>query len=172
MNKLLAAAALVAAEIGAPLPEAPVPVVVPAPRVRAVAATPRAEAPVQSGYASGTGWLSGSAHLWCNEAPGGNGGWMSGSVHLRGDLSVNGPDGTRGTVPVSGFVHLTGSCRDGSGFVSGSAYFDGSGPLYKDGRRAGVARLSGSVFVHQHANGFVWINQYASLSGRFDADPN
>ena len=75
----------------------------------------------------------------------------------------------RGTVPVNGWVHLSGSCQNGGGFANGSASLNGWGTLYgRDGRRAGSVRLDGTVFVNQHVSGqHVFINQYANLSGWF-----
>lgn len=170
MTNILATAALIASQIGAPLPaDAPV-VVVPV----AVARQTAPSAPIaQSSYVSASGYLSGSAYMSCN-APQNSSGWMSGTVNLTAQMQVTGPDGARGTVPVSGYAFLSGSCQNGAGFVSGSASVRGVGTMYgRDGRRAGTVSLDGSVFVHQYVSGFAWINQYATLSGYFSADrPN
>jgi hypothetical protein len=168
MTNIMAAAALIASQIGAPLPVSAPAVVVPV-AVAKEAAPVRAAA--SSGYVSATGFLSGNGYLQCS-APRGGSGWMSGSVNLTAQMPVNGPDGAYGTVPVSGYVYLTGSCQNGSGFVSGSASVNGYGTLYtREGKRAGTVQLNGSVFVSQYASGFVWINQYATVSGYFSADP-
>ena len=56
--------------------------------------------------------------------------------------------------------------------MSGSASVSGYGTLYaRDGRRAGTVSMNGSVFVNQYVTQFVWINQYATVSGYFTADP-
>lgn len=168
MNNIMAAAALIASQIGAPLAVETPAVVVP---VAAAKATPLPHAAASSRYVSASGTLSGSSYLTCSAPPNGSG-WMNGSVNLTANMSVSGPNGLHGYVPVSGYVFLSGSCQNGSGFVSGSASVNGHGILYsRDGRRAGTVALNGSVFVSQFASEFVWINQYATVSGYFTADP-
>ena len=167
MTNIMAAAALIASQIGAPLPqgvpavEAPVAISAPA------LAAPAANVSVISSYVSASGNLSGNGYLHCS-APQNGSGWMSGSINLSAQMLVNGPDGARGTIPVSGYAYLTGSCQNGAGFVSGSVSVTGYGTLYsREGNRAGTVSLNGSVFVSQYASGFVWINQYATVSGYF-----
>jgi len=168
MTNIMAAAALIASQIGAPLPAGAPAVAVP---VAVAKAVPAVSAAGSSGYVSATGTLSGSGFMQCN-APRNGSGWMSGWVNLSSQMSVNGPDGAHGTVPVSGTVYLTGSCQNGSGFVSGSASVSCYGTLYaRDGKRAGSVQLNGNVFVNQFVSGFAWINQYANVSGYFTADP-
>lgn len=166
MTSLLAAA-VIALEIGAPLPEETPVVVVPDVSLQSV------QEAAASGYVSGFGYLSGSGFLFCSASPNSNGsGWMNGSMNLTADIPVYTPSGISGTIPVSGFISLSGSCQNGAGYVTGSATIGGYGILYgRDGKRAGTTRLSGTVFVNQYVSSqYVWINQYASLTGRFDAD--
>ncbi|MDP3542852.1 MAG: hypothetical protein Q8T11_10355 [Elusimicrobiota bacterium] len=169
MTNIMAAAALIASQIGAPVAFDAAPVVVPPAKAVVISAAPRAGT-LASGYVSASGTVSGSGYLHCS-APQNGSGWMSGSVNLSGSLPVNGPDGARGSVPVSGHVYLTGSCQNGGGFVSGSAFLQGSGSLYgRDGRLAGTVRLDGSVFISQYASSsFLWVNQFTTLSGYFTA---
>jgi hypothetical protein len=167
---LLAAAALIASQIGVSLPaEAPV---VPAPAASLIGeGMPSRVASLASGPVSASGTLSGSGFMHCNGGANGSG-WMTGSVSLTSRMTVSGPDGVTATVPVSAYVFLSGSCLNGSGFVTGNASVTGSGPLYdRDGRRAGTVDLRGSVFINQHVAGFAWINQYATVTGYFTADP-
>jgi hypothetical protein len=167
MTNIMAAAALIASQIGAPVPVAAPAVVVPV-AVEAASPAPRTQA---SGYVTATGMLSGSGYMQCS-APQNGSGWMNGSVNLSGQLPVNGPDGVHGSVPVSGYVFLSGSCSNGGGFASGSASVTGYGVLYnREGRRAGTVTLNGSIFVSQYVSQFAWINQYATVSGFFSADP-
>ena len=164
MTNMLAVAALIASQIGAPLPADAPAVIVP---TAAATVVPAARAAAASGSVSATGNLSGSTSMQCNS------GWMNGWVNLTAQMQVSGPDGTHGTVPVSGQVHLSGSCQNGSGgFVSGSASVSGYGTMYsREGRRAGTVRLNASVFINQHVSEFAWINQYATVHGYFTADP-
>lgn len=165
MTNLLAVAAAIAMEIGAP-PPIETPAVVPL-------GSGSFQSSAASGYISAWGTLTGSGFLSCSAPPNGNGsGWMNGSINLTANMPVRGPDGVSGTVPVSGYVSLSGSCQNGAGSVSGSAMVNGYGTLYgRDGKRAGTARLAGTVFINQYVSSqYVWINQYASLTGRFDAD--
>ena len=155
-------AVAIAAEIGAGAPAAVTPVVsVP---VTAPLAPPRTNA-VSSGWASGSGWVMGNAFMNCSAPPNGSG-WMNGNANLNGTIPVNGPDGTSGNISVSGFVWLSGSCSNNQGFVSGSTTLNGWGTLYgRDGKAAGTG------FVNQYVTGsFVFINQYASVSGNFTAN--
>ena len=171
MTNIMAAAALIASQIGAPLPVNAPAVVVPVAVGKALPA-PVERAASSSGYVSASGTLSGSGYMNCS-APRNGSGWMSGSVNLTAQLYVNGPDGSRGTVPVSGYVFLSGSCQNGSGFATGSASVTGYGTLYgNDGKRAGTVQMNGTVFVNQFVTQFAWINQYATVSGYFTADPS
>ena len=173
MNELLAAAALMAAGIGAPVPsEAPAVVV---PRAVAVAAPRTSVKPFTvkgtSGWVNEQAHFTGSGFMHCSGGHNGSG-WMNGSIHLNTTVYVRTADGT-GSVPMSGFVSLSGSCNNGSGYVSGNASVSGYGTIYgANGRRAGTVRLSGTVFVNQYVSGqHLWLNEYASVSGRYDADP-
>ena len=97
---------------------------------------------------------------------------MSGLVYLTANMPVNSPAGVNGTVLVSGYVFLSGACRNGAGFVSGSALVAGGAPLYsRDGRRAGMVQLRGYISVNQYATPLVSISQYATLNGYFTANP-
>lgn len=157
----------IALEIGAPLPEETPVVIVPDVFLQS------GEPAVASGYVSGSGYLSGSAFLFCSASPNSNGsGWMNGSMNLTANIPVYGPAGISGTIPVAGFISLSGSCQNGAGYVTGSTMISGSGTMYgHDGKRVGTARLSGTVFVNQYVSSqYVWINQHASLTGRFDTD--
>lgn len=169
MTNIMAAAALIASQIGTPLPAGAPVATVPVASAKAVATPgPRAAA---SGSVSGTGMLSGSGYMRCN-APQNGSGWMSGGINLSAQMPIYGPDGAYGTIPVSGYVFLNGSCRNGSGFVSGSAQVTGYGALYaRDGRRAGTVRLNGTVFVNQYVSEFAWINQFTTVTGWFTEDP-
>jgi len=160
-------AAVIAAELGTVLPAVTTPEV-------AVPATLPVKAPrtaaAASGWANGFGWVTGNASMNCSAPPNGSG-WMNGNANLNGSIPVNGPDGTSGNISVSGFVWLSGSCSNNQGFVSGSSMVDGWGTLYgRDGKPAGTARVSGTVFINEYAFGsFIWINQSVSVSGNFTA---
>jgi hypothetical protein len=154
----------IAAQIGAPLPEAPV-VAVPVAAVKAIPKAPSVE-PLASA-ASGRGIISGQGHLFCS-GDARHGGWMNGSIFLSGSIRVEGPDGAAGNVDVTGFASVSGFCRDRSGFVNGSGDVSGRGTLYKDGKSVGVANVSGMVFINDYASGgWVWSSQPVSVSGSF-----
>ncbi|MDX6768251.1 MAG: hypothetical protein SF051_01855 [Elusimicrobiota bacterium] len=163
--------AALAAQAGLALPpaaafEAPAFAPVKGAAVRVSAAAPAAT----SGWVSGSGYVRGNGSLHCSEWNGGHGN-MSGWIRFDGDVPVNGPDGSRGTVRVDGTAHVSGSCRNGSGHVSGSVSLSGSGTLYKDGRPVGRASVSGHAFVSQFVNGpFAWFNEHVTVSGPFTAD--
>ena len=117
-----------------------------------------------SGYASATG----SGSMSCSGGPLGSG-WMNGWINLRADVSVTTDDGASARLPVTGTAFLSGSCRNGSGFVNGNATMNGSGSLYKAGRYVGTVSLSGNALINQYVTGpFVWITQSVFLSGRYD----
>ncbi len=162
MTNITAVVALMAAQIGAPLPPETAPVVVPV--VSSKLAPARATA-VPS-YITGSAFLQGSGYLSCS-APRGGSGSMSGSVDLRASVSVTGPNGESGIIPVSGYAFLNGMCQNGAGFVSGTAWVSGQGYLYgRDGKLAGTLRLNSPVSVNQYASSsFVFVSQYATLSG-------
>ena len=63
MTNMLAAAALIASQMGAPLPADVPAVVVPAVTAKAAAPAPRSQA---SSYVSASGTLSGSGYLHCS----------------------------------------------------------------------------------------------------------
>lgn len=150
MKSLLASLALIAGQIGAPLPVPPPAVSVSAPL-------------------SADGYVSGSGNISCS-GPRGSG-MRSGWITLQGNVNVRTSDGATGTVAVGGSVFVNGSCSNDSGFVNGSGTVSGSSPVYgRDGKYAGRAELSGTVFVNQYASGFyVWVNnQHVSFSGRVD----
>lgn len=161
-------AATLAAQLGAPIADSALraPATPPTKPLSAQKDASEAASGPISGYAS----VSGSGSVNCSGGANGDG-WMSAWVTLRGDVHVSTNDGASGRVPVSGSVHLSGSCRRGSGSVSGNASLSGSGTLYKNGRPAGRAQMSGSVFISQYVSGsFLWINQSVYLSGHFDAN--
>ncbi len=167
MSNILAAATLIASQMGAPLP-ADAPVVAPAAISKEV---PGVRAAAASGYVFASGTLSGSGSLYCSPTSN-DSGWLNGLVYLTAEMPVNAPDGVHGKVLVSGYVFLSGPCRKGAGFVSGSALIAGGAPLYsREGRRAGMVQLRGYVSVNQYATPFVSINQHATLNGYFTADP-
>lgn len=165
----LARAAVIASELGVSLPAATAPELA-MPATLPVKA-PRADA-VSSGWASGNGWVTGNAFMNCSAPPNGSG-WMNGNASLNGNVTVNGPEGTSGNINISGFVWLSGSCQNNQGYVSGSTTLDGWGTLYgRDGKPAGTARVSGTVFINQFIFGsFLFINQNVSVSGNFTANP-
>ena len=90
MTNILAAAALIASQIGTPLPADAPAVAVPVAIAREVPAT-RAVASA-SGYVSATGSLSGSGFMQCS-APQNGSGWMSGWMRVR--WSTSGTPGGR-----------------------------------------------------------------------------
>jgi hypothetical protein len=153
---------------------APAPAALEAPRfapVKARTASLQAADPVRSGSANGSGWLTGSGWLHCSSHDPQRPGWFSGWIRLDGDVRVYGPDGTTGSVRVDGSIHVSGSCANGSGFAHGSGRVSGRGYLYKDGRPAGTADVSGTVFLNRYVHGHAFFSEHVSVSGFFTANP-
>lgn len=120
---------------------------------------PRTEAPLSDTF-SVFAYVSGGNMLFCS------GGWFNGSVHLRGSVAVRTKSGATGNIPVDGTYFAQGSCRQGSGYLSGGATVDGAGTLYKDGRPVGSARVSGRLSFSRYVSGsYLQIDENVFFSG-------
>jgi len=158
-------ASALAARLGVTVPAESLPRVE-TPRAVLASQTPARRSEPRSGSISAYVNVTGSGMLTCSSP---RGGWLSGWINLRSDVRVTTQDGASGIVPVTGMVYLSGSCQGSGGFVSGSTMISGSGALYKDGRYAGTASLSGNAFINQYVSNFAWINQSVYVSGRFES---
>ena len=122
--------------------------------------------PLHAGELLGTGVVRGRGSLMCSSY-GPQPGAMAGTIIFSGKIPVSGSGGFQGEIRVSARVLVTGTCQFGQGTAVGLGTVTGSGPVYDaDGKPAGIATVSGDIFVKHEGGTFAVMRQTVTVAGR------